>query len=175
MFPDQLARVLSLIYCSVRRFNMCSDFADEIDISTSDSDEESSLLEQEHETNLAAGVDTRSRSEKKSKRTREAEDSKERFVRYRKTTGADKFIDLLSKSAVEEQSVAKAKLDLQNRQLAFQEAELTERRADREQKAFVRAQELELEKVKTEAKIKSDQDRDTLFTTTLSLLINKLN
>ena len=175
MFPDQLARVLSSIYYSVRRFNMCSDFADEIDISTSDSDEESSLLEQEHETNLAAGVDTRSRSEKKSKRTREAEDSKERFVRYRKTTGADKFIDLLSKSAVEEQSVAKAKLDLQNRQLAFQEAELTERRADREQKAFVRAQELELEKVKTEAKIKSDQDRDTLFTTTLSLLINKLN
>ena len=103
-------------------------FTEENGSSTSDSDEESSVLQLEHETNL----DTRNRSQKKVKKTDEAVDSKERFARHRKTTGADKFIDMVSKSAAEEQIVAKAKLDLQNRQLTFQEAELKERRADRE-------------------------------------------
>ena len=150
-------------------------FTEENETSFSDSDEESSLLELEHETNLVAGVDTRNGSLKKVKKTEEAVDCKERFARHRKTTGADKFVDMLSKSAAEEQAVAKANLDFQNRQLALQEAELVEKRADREQKALLRTQELELEKVKTEAKIKSDHERDTLFSTTLTLLINKLN
>ena len=131
------------------------------------------MLELEHETNLASGVDTRNRSGKKRKKSDE-DGFKERYARHKKTTGADKFIDLLSKSAVEEQNVAKAKLDLQNRQLAFQEAELAERKAEREQKALYRAQELELEKAKTDAKIKSDQERDSVLTITLNLLMKKL-
>ena len=98
----------------------------------------------------------------------------DQYDRPKKTTGADKFIDLLSKSSVEELSVTETKLDLQNRQLAFQEAELAERKAEREQKVLLRAQELELEKVKADARIKSDREQDSLFTTTLSLLMKKL-
>ena len=92
--------------------------ADSNELPTSDSDEESSLLEEEHDMNLAMGVDTRNRSGKKVRTSDEAENFKERYVRFKKTTGTDKFIELLSKSANDEQSIAKATLDLQSRQLA---------------------------------------------------------
>ena len=95
-------------------------FADSNDLTTSDSDEESSLIKEEHDVNLASGVDTRNRSGKKVRTSDEAENSKERYVRFKKITGADKFVELLSKSANEEQSIAKATLGLQSRQLALQ-------------------------------------------------------
>ncbi|GAU87115.1 hypothetical protein RvY_00012 [Ramazzottius varieornatus] len=90
--------------------------------------------EEEHEINGHMGVNTRNPNRK----AEHGEGDADRSKRYRPPTRSDRLVDVLSASAKTEQEYGTMKLDLQNRQLAFQKAQLAEQKAVREEAAALR-------------------------------------
>ncbi|GAV06745.1 hypothetical protein RvY_16682 [Ramazzottius varieornatus] len=129
----------------------------------SSSDDGDTDGEEEHEINGHMGVNTRNPN-------RKAEHGKTMLIVSNDTGHRPEAIDWLTFCRLLPRPNKST-----NRQLAFQEAQLAEQKAAREEAAALRIRELELETIKTKARIKSDQEKDALLSSVLRRMMDKMS